>query len=76
MKRKIILLLLCAILPFFAILTGCQDTRSKFIFYNPDGSVFEELIVDEGTKPTDADLTASVTIAIGDFKALIEKLAQ
>lgn len=34
------------------------------------------IAVDEGTKPTDADLTASVTIAIGDFKALIEKLAQ
>ncbi len=27
-------------------------------------------------KPTEADLTSSVTIAIGDFKALIEKAAQ
>ena len=34
------------------------------------------IAVDETTKPTDADLTASVTIKIGDFKALIEKLAQ
>ena len=31
------------------------------------------IAVDEGTKPTDADLTASVTIAIGGFQALIAK---
>ena len=34
------------------------------------------IAVDEGTKPTDADLTASVTIAIGGFQALIAKAAQ
>ena len=34
------------------------------------------IAVDENTKATDADLTASVTIKIGDFKALIEKLAE
>lgn len=34
---------------------GCGDTRSKFIFYNPDGSVFEELMIDEGTKPRDVN---------------------
>ncbi len=33
------------------------------------------IAVDEGTKPTDADLSASVTIAIGGFQALIEKAA-
>ncbi len=32
--------------------------------------------VDEGTKPTGADLTTSVTIAIGGFQALIAKAAQ
>ena len=32
--------------------------------------------VDEGTKPTDADLSTSVTIAIGGFQALIAKAAQ
>ncbi len=31
------------------------------------------IAVDENTKPTDADLTASVTIKIGGFQALIEK---
>ena len=31
------------------------------------------IAVDAGTKPTDADLTASVTIAIGGFQALIAK---
>ena len=36
----------------------------------------EGIAVDETTKPTDADLTASVTIKIGTFKELIEKLAQ
>ena len=34
------------------------------------------IAVDEKTKATDADLTASVTIKIGDFKALIAKLEQ
>ena len=34
------------------------------------------IAVDETGKTTDADLLASVTIKIGDFKALIEKLAQ
>ena len=31
------------------------------------------IAVNEGTKPTDADLTSSVTIAIGGFQALIAK---
>ena len=34
------------------------------------------IAVDEGTKPTDADLTGSVTIAIGGFQALIAKAVQ
>ena len=34
------------------------------------------IAVDEKTAPTDADLTASVTIKIGDFQALIAKAAQ
>ncbi len=34
------------------------------------------IAVNESTKPTDADLSASVTIAIGGFQALIEKAAQ
>ena len=34
------------------------------------------IAVDEGTKPTDADLTGSVTIAIVGFQALIAKAAQ
>ena len=34
------------------------------------------IAIDEGTKPTDADLSASVTIAIGGFQALIEKAAK
>lgn len=34
------------------------------------------IAVDEGTKPTDADLSATVTIAVGDFMALIEKAAK
>ncbi len=33
------------------------------------------ITVDAGTKPTDADLSASVTIAIGGFQALVEKAA-
>jgi hypothetical protein len=31
------------------------------------------IAVNEGTKPTDADLSAGVTIAIGGFQALIAK---
>ena len=34
------------------------------------------IAVDEGTKPTGADLVSSVTIAIGGFQALIEKAVQ
>ena len=33
------------------------------------------IAIDEGTKPTDADLSTSVTIAIGGFQALIAKAA-
>ena len=32
------------------------------------------IAVDEATKPADADLAASVTISIGGFQALLEKL--
>ncbi len=42
------------------------------------GKTVEEvkgIAVDAGTKPADADLSASVTIAIGGFQALIEKAA-
>ncbi len=35
-----------------------------------------DIAVDSGTKPTDTDLTSSVTIAIGGFQALIQKAAQ
>ena len=34
------------------------------------------IAIDEGTKPTDADLATSVTIAVGGFQALIAKAAQ
>ena len=34
------------------------------------------IAIDEATKPTDADLSASVTISIGGFQALIAKAAQ
>ncbi len=34
------------------------------------------IAVDAGTKPTEADLTSSVTIAIGGFQTLIQKAAQ
>ena len=42
------------------------------------GKTLDEVMgiaVNEGTKPTDADLAASVTIAIGGFQALIAKAA-
>ena len=34
------------------------------------------IAVDEGTKPAEADLAASVTIAIGGFMALVQKAAK
>ncbi len=43
------------------------------------GKTAEEVMgiaVNEGTKPAEADLAASVTIAIGGFQALIQKAAQ
>ena len=39
-------------------------------------AVVSGIAVDESTYPTDADLTASCTIAIGGFQALIAKAAQ
>ena len=42
------------------------------------GKTFEQvknIAIDEGTKPTEADLSASVTIAIGGFQSLIEKVS-
>ena len=36
----------------------------------------EGIAVNEGTKPTDADLAATVTIAVGGYKALVVKAAQ
>ena len=44
-----------------------------------NGKTAEEvagIAVDEGTKPADADLAASVTIAVGGFQALIQKAAR
>lgn len=35
-----------------------------------------QIAVDERTRPTEPDLTASVTIAVGEFQALIEKAAE
>ncbi len=43
------------------------------------GKTVDEVLgiaVDEGTRPTDADLASSVTIAIGGFQALLQKAAQ
>ncbi len=43
------------------------------------GKTVEQIMgiaVDEGTKPTEADLVSSVTIAVGGFQALIQKAAQ
>jgi len=34
------------------------------------------IAVNEGGKPTEADLTATVTIGIGDFMAMVEKIAK
>lgn len=42
------------------------------------GKTFEQvknIAIDEGTKPTEADLASSVTIAIGGFQNLIEKVS-
>ncbi len=42
------------------------------------GKTFEQvknIAIDEGTKPTEADLASTVTIAIGGFQGLIEKVA-
>lgn len=55
MKRKILLLLLCIILPSVAILAGCQDARSKITFYYSDGTLCEEILVNNGTKPSEVD---------------------
>lgn len=48
------------------------DAFSKYVV----GKTVEEvkgIAIDEATKPTDADLTASVTVSIGSFQSMIEK---
>lgn len=40
------------------------------------GAEVAGIAIDEGTKPTEADLAATVTIAIGGFQALIAKAVQ
>ncbi len=48
----------------------CQYVTGKTV------AQIKGIAVNEGTRPTDADLSASVTIAIGTFQALIEKAAK
>lgn len=48
------------------------DAFAKYVV----GKTVEEvkgIAIDEATKPTDADLTASVTVSIGSFQSMIEK---
>ena len=51
---------------------------ASFAYYVTGKTVAEVagISVDEGTKPAEADLATSVTIAIGGFQALIAKAAQ
>ena len=51
--------------------TNADDLISGKVTYTEVG-----IHVDETTKPTDADLSASVTIKIGGFQNLIAKAAQ
>ncbi len=48
---------------------------AKYIIGKKPSEV-SEISVDKATKPTDADLTSSVTISIGDFLDLINKAAK
>ena len=55
-----------------------NEQAASFASYATGKTISEVagIAVDESGKTTDADLLASVTIKIGDFKAIIEKLAQ
>ena len=55
-----------------------NEQAASFAAYVTGKTVAEVqgIAIDEGTKPTDADLAASVTIAIGGFQALIAKAAR
>ncbi|MBQ8835277.1 MAG: hypothetical protein IJ001_10225 [Oscillospiraceae bacterium] len=55
-----------------------NEQAASFASYVTGKTVDEVMgiAVNESTKPTDADLAASVTIAIGGFQALIQKAAQ
>ena len=57
--------------------TSSAGGAMKVVIVRPE--VFDEvagIAVNESTKPVDADLASSVTIAIGGFQALIAKAAQ
>ena len=55
-----------------------NEQAAAFASYITGKTISEvsSIAVDEAGKTTDVDLVSSVTIKIGDFKALIEKLAQ
>ena len=55
-----------------------NEQAANFAAYVTGKTVAEVqgIAIDEATKPTDADLAASVTIAIGGFQALIAKAAE
>ena len=55
-----------------------NEQAANFAAYVTGKTVAEVqgIAIDEGTKPTDADLATSVTISIGGFQALIAKAAQ
>ena len=54
----------------------CNEQAAAFAAY-VSGKTLDEvagIAVDEATKPAEADLASSVTISIGGFQALLEKL--
>ncbi len=55
-----------------------NEQAASFAAYVTDKTPAQvaDIAVNESTKPTDTDLSASVTIAVGGFQALIQKAAQ
>ena len=68
--KKIALMFICAIyliIPCMLMFVGCQNSNSTFVFYYPDGSIYEEIVVKAGTKPSEVRYSNDVYVSGYEF---------
>ncbi len=69
MKKNFCLIISFIFTALCVCFIGCKDTRSNFIFYYANGDVFEEILVKEGTKPSEVNYKHSINyMNVYDFE--------